>query len=155
MRKFTIIAALTAIAILSICDSASACCRRRFRCRQCCQYYVPVTQCYYPIYYTQPVLASDQSNTGATDTGTTDTGATDTGDKKGDPITAEEQKWFDEMYPVADTKAEDLGHLKAGWADSTHAKRKTEYEDHKKMIKEAEEQAAKEQAEKDKKSDKP
>jgi hypothetical protein len=176
MRKLTILTALTTVAILSISDSASACWRCRFRVRHRHTYYAPVTQYCPPVAYvdattyTGTVWASGQQAsgqqpdasgeaitgtgtavTGTTGTDTTGTGATDTGAKQGDPITAEEQTWFNEMYPASlGLDAEAMKAVQQGWANTTHADRKSQYDKHLKMIKDAEDKAAKEQAEKDK-----
>jgi hypothetical protein len=157
MRRFTILAALCAFAVLSVPNSASACWWWRSRCRRQCYYYVPVNPCYYPVtYYAQPLTTSDQTTTGATGTATadttvtgteaTDTEATDTEAKKSDPITAEEQKWFKDMYgdPSLGLSAEDKKALEDKWAGDDHVTRKTEYEAHQKMLKEADDKANKE-----------
>jgi hypothetical protein len=95
------------------------------------------------------VSVDQTANTEGTDTEGTDTEGTET--KKNDPITAEEQTWFKEMYGDVGLSAEETKAVLQGWTNSTHADRKAQYDKHKQMIKEAEDKASKDAADKDKK----
>jgi hypothetical protein len=65
--------------------------------------------------------------------------------KVGDPVTAEENRMFQEMYGSAGLDAALLRDVEAGWNNKTHAQRRADYDKHMKIVQEATEKATKEE----------
>ena len=144
IRTFVLAAALGALGLLVSTNDASA-----RRCRSCCcqcqcggcsTCAQPCSTC------SQPCSSCAQAVTACEPVQPTTTGTVGTADETPtlafDPVTSEEQGWFDKMYGPfkAETSPEDWKVLEDGWKNSTHAKRKDAYD----KIKAIEDQTIKE-----------